>query len=181
MSRYIADCSNDSVRQLADGIVSTLAGGGGACGGGVSGDGDDDRDGLGAAATIRTPTGLHLSEARGLLYVTTGHPSHRVRAIVVHSAAQRRAARAWHLVRIWSLVQRGRAHPQAARSPAVGGALRRGLFDKAQGERGSDVDVHHAGALRLLTRTPVVGVLARVLWYITGDKYRLMSSERAEV
>jgi len=87
-------------------------------------------------------------QARGVLYVTTGTstgaalPSYRVHAIAVHSAAQRRAARAYPLLRVWALAQRGRARLTATspRSPGGGSAVALARRLLGDGDDGNDRD-----------------------------------------
>ena len=131
-----------------------------------------------------------------MLYVTTGCGSHRVRAVAVASAAQRRAARAHPLLRAWALVQRGRAFGAALALPhlkerlivANGDDAPRAAGADDNGDDGDDDDATALGearraneALRRLTAQPVAGILALVLAFVTGDVYGILTDDRAPV
>ncbi len=71
--RYVADWSNHAVRRIFAESVTTFAG---------SGE-NAVADGVGRGAALASPVGLFLDEAEGLLYVSTGHWSHRVRTVTL--------------------------------------------------------------------------------------------------
>jgi len=91
----------------------------------------------------------------------------------VPSAAHHRAARAFPWIRAWALVQRARA-------------VDRGGADAPRAAADAPLDAPCAAAartgcssreaLRRLMGQPVVGVLARVLSFITGDAYRVLEA-----
>ena len=104
----------------------------------LAGSGEEEsRDGVGEEAAIPRPLRLALDEHRGLLYVTA--TDHRVRTIAVPTWGEKRAARIFPLVRLWALVQRGRAQ-------------------LTEGEA-----TRYREAVRRLMRCPVDGVIHRVL------------------
>ena len=192
---YVADESNGRIRRIQGGVVTTLVGGGGS-----------------AAASVACPRGLHLDDERGRLFFTSS--DNRVRVIAVPPASERRAARALPMIRLWTLVQRGRAHFASIETAAVGiaesgaavprvmvggreqkaqvvggcgestsaqfvasvdsggSALQRAPRTSARMRMARQVDTRRANdVLRLLAECPVVGVLARVLSFVSGDNY----------
>ena len=123
--------------------------------------------------------GLRFDAPRGRLLVSVGH---RVLAIALAGAAQRRAARALPFVRAWALVQRGRA---CAPSHA---ALAATASESDDDELSPDDDLEESAralsplrlaaseeALWRLAKQPVLEILARVVSFVTGDDYAILA------
>ena len=136
---YVSDYGNFRVRQLCNGIVSTLAGAGSL------------RVGPSVAiGAIGAPVGMYLDDRRGLLYTTSlARGARSVLAITVLNDGQRRAIRLFPIIRTWALVQRQRAVLPAL--PAAGDCCNQ--------------DRRFYGALSLITNAPI-GVLALIVRYI---------------
>ena len=141
---YIADSGNMRVRQIRDGVVSTLAGRGATAAPTLT-------EGVGGEAQIMEPSGLFLDEPNGLLYVSTnqcwgqqdgGAPCGSVLTIAVPSSRDHFVTRVDPLFLTWLLVQNGR------------GCL------TASEER------HERRALEMLMAHPEVGVFSRVAKFL---------------
>ena len=97
---YVSDYGSFRVRQLCNGIVSTLAGAGSL------------RFGPSVAiGAIGAPVGMYLDDRRGLLYTTSLARGARsvLLAITVLNDGQRRAIRLFPIIRTWARVQQQRA------------------------------------------------------------------------
>ena len=140
---FVADFYHHRVRQICNGVLSTLAGSGL----------DNEANasvvaGLGAEARIPLPTGLFLDKTSGLLYVTSTSNDlediSSVLTIAVQTRFERWAARVDPLFQTWLLAQKGRSGTKAP-TTATG-----------------NEEMRTRRALDLLVDCPEIGVFARV-------------------
>ena len=99
---YVGECEGERVRQIRDGIVSTVC---------------QTEDGVG---------GLFLDESEGLLYATCGH---RIITVAVDTALQAFLTRVDPVLRTWCLMQEERAQmiPAAEAEDAQAARVRKTL------------------------------------------------------